>query len=114
METIRKGLIPLLLLLVACSTRYEVMGREQFSRIDVGTPVHVLTDTYGPPYAIHSKKRNQEVFEYIERFNVGGQTLQYKRYFFVIEDKIVIGKYVKVTNPPPYEKIYSDDAFPNY
>lgn len=91
-----------------------MMGREQFAEIDIGTPTSVVTQTYGPPYAIHSRKEGEEVYEYMERLNIGNQTVQYKRYFLVMVDGKVIGKYVKVTNPPGYQKIYSDDAFENF
>jgi len=91
-----------------------MMGREQFAEIDIGTPASVITKQYGPPYAIHCRKEGEEVYEYTERLNIGTQTLQYKRYYLVMQDGKVIGKYVKVTNPPGYQKIYSDDAYPNF
>ncbi len=103
-----------LLGLASCSGHYQMMGREQFAEIDIGTPQEVVERQYGPPYAIHSHKHDSEILEYIERLDIGTQTVQVKRYFLVVRDGKVIGKYVKVTNPPGYQKIYSDDAFENF
>ena len=102
-------------LLTACSGHYQMMSKDQFTEVDIGTPVSVIEEQYGPPFAIHSKKPDQEVYEYLERVVVGAQTVQYKRYFFVIsKDGKVIGKYVKVVNQAAYSHTFTNDPYETY
>ena len=101
------------LVLVSCSD-HKVMSSNGYSEVQVGMNVKDLVKVYGKPYQIHSKGYKSEVYEYIERIIMGNQVIEQKRYYFVVDDDMIVGKYLKVNNPPPFEAIYSDDPYPNY
>lgn len=90
------------------------MSRETYSDVDVGMTSKDLEERFGKPYQVYSKGDNTETYEYIERITMGTQVVEQRRYYIVIENGKVISKYMKVSNPPPFEAIYSDDPYRNY
>ena len=101
------------LFLTACAQRGEMMTRESYAMVNTGTPISDIEKKYGKPIRIFSTD-DGEVYEYMERMLLGRETLELRRYFFVVVDGKVKEKYFKFDNPPPYEAIYSDDPYPNY
>lgn len=121
METARKvytrsRLILLLLICIvlfivtSCTGRGAVMTSDRFADIALGTPVDTIEKDFGPPFTVKSAG-HQHVYEYIERIYMGTQVIGMRRYYLIIADKKVVGKYVRFSNPPPYEAIYSDDIY---
>ncbi len=106
-------IIPLLLLF-SCSTQNTRMTRGGYGDVAVGMSAKQLETLYGKPYNVYSKGGASETYEYIERITMGTEAIEQRRYFIVIENGKVVGKYMKLSNPPPYEAIYSDDPYPNY
>lgn len=102
------------LLLTSCIQRQAIMTVEGFSEVPIGSAVTEIEDTYGEPYAIHSKPDGSSVFEYLEKVVMGREVLVQKSYFFVISGDKIIGKYMKYSNPAAYQSIYSEDLYPNY
>ncbi|MBI5274123.1 MAG: hypothetical protein HY860_03605 [Chlamydiales bacterium] len=98
--------------LFGCS-RYSVMTQDRFSDISTGTPIATIEQEFGPPVEIRSIGKKQQVYEYVERVTKGPQVIQQRKYFLVVSDGKVVGKYVRFDNPPPYQAIYSDDLFPD-
>ncbi len=100
--------------LSSCNPGTKVMSREDYSIIEVGMQAKEIKNKYGTPYQIISKDGDKETYEYIERIMMGAQVVEQRRYYIVIKDGKVIGKYVKFSTPPPYEQMYSEDPYPNY
>ena len=90
------------------------MTRERYADVQVGTSLTDLEKQYGKPFHIYSRGSNQETYEYIERIKVGTETVEQRRYYIIISNGKVAGKYMKISTPPPFEAIYSDDPYPNY
>lgn len=105
-----------LLSLASCyfTTNQAVLTRKDYAEIDIGTPVAALKERFGKPYQVHSKPPDSQVFEYIERLSADSRIIEQRSYFFVINGGVVIGKYVKTSNAPAFEAIYSDDPYPSY
>jgi len=108
-----KLILPLLLL-TGCFSRQAAMTRDGYSDVEVGMAASDVTKMYGKPYNIYSKGDDKETYEYIEKIRIGNEVIEQRRYYIVIVDGKVIGKYMKLSNPPPFNAIYSDDPYPNY
>ena len=106
-----KNLALILVALAACSSRH-LMNAENFSQIKNGTAVKDVEAQYGQPANTY-KNGPQTIYEYIERVNMGTQTVQLKRYYLVTKDGKVTSKYVRYTNQPGFSQIDSDNPFPD-
>ena len=107
-----KKKILMLALLGAC-TSSPLMTVNDFSNIDIGTSIAQVEKKYGHPVRITSDQGERQVYEYIERISMGTQLIEMRRYYIVVKGGKVVNKYVKYSNPPPYEDIYTDDPFPD-
>lgn len=103
-----------LFFLMGCGASGEIMTRDKYAEVEIGMSMQDIEKQYGKPYKIVSKGEGKETYEYIEKITMGTQVIEQRRYYIVIEDGKVVGKYMKVSNPPPFEAIYSDDPYPNY
>ncbi len=103
-----------LLFLVGCSTNTKIMTRSEYAAVEVGMTTEELQKEFGKPYQVISKGEGTETYEYIEKITAGNEVIEQRRYYIVIEDGKVIGKYMKLSNPPPFEAIYSDSPYPDY
>ena len=101
-----------LLLLVGCSS--AMMSQNGYVDVEIGQPIGEVVTANGRPMRVYSKGRDSEVYEYVERITAGTRVIQQRRYFIVVSNNKVVGKYMKFDNPPPFDTIYSDDPFPNY
>ena len=99
------------LLLVGCSERMA-MTRDGYANIEVGMSAIDVKKMYGKPYTISSKGDGEQTYEYIERIRAGQQVLELRRYYIVVIDGKVVGKYLKVSVPPAYSDIYSKEPYP--
>ncbi|MEM8727266.1 MAG: hypothetical protein AAGE99_00925 [Chlamydiota bacterium] len=90
------------------------MTRHRYAEVEVGTDATDIERRFGKPYQIVSRERNRETYEYIEKITMGNQVIEQRRYYIVIQDGKVVGKYMKLSSPPPFEAIYSEDPYPNY
>ncbi|MBM3191180.1 MAG: hypothetical protein FJZ63_00825 [Chlamydiae bacterium] len=97
----------------ACQ-RQPLMTKQGFASIEPGMTVQEVEKRYGKPYAIHSRDANSDIYEYIERILMGPETVAQWRYYLVVAQGKVVGKYTKYSSPPAFEQIYSDDPYPNY
>jgi hypothetical protein len=89
-----------------------MMTRERFNDISLGSSVVEVTSKGGEPYKIRSKGGGIDEYEYIEKVNVAGDTLQENHYFISISGGKVVGKRVSTQRQPAYDLIYQED--PNY
>ena len=102
------------LFFLGCVSNSEIMTRDAYAEIEVGMKASAIEHRFGKPYQIVSREGSQETYEYIEKITMGNQVIEQRRYYIVIQDGKVIGKYMKLSNPPPFEAIYSEDPYPNY
>lgn len=100
--------------LFGCATNAPLMTRSDYAEVQVGMTAQEIEQQFGKPYKIVSKGEGKETYEYIEKIMMGTQVIEQRRYYIVIQEGKVVGKYMKVSNPPPFEAIYSDDPYPNY
>lgn len=107
-------LLLIIVLLAGCNTNHEIMTRGGYADVGVGMASTAVEERFGKPYKIYSKGEGSETYEYIEKITMGTQVIEQRRYYIVIENGKVVGKYMKLSNPPPFEAIYSDDPYPNY
>lgn len=101
-------------LLVGCSVSHEMMTRNGYADVDIGMSSKSIEERFGKPYKIYSRGNETEIYEYIEKITMGTQVIEQRRYYIVIERGKVSNKYIKLSNPPPFEAIYSNDPYPNY
>lgn len=106
----KKWLIALIVL-GACSSS-PVMTIDDYTEVDIGTTAQVLEKKYGKPVKITTTTNGVTTYEYVERFMMGSQLTEMRRYYFQIKDGKVVGKYIKTLELPPYQDIYTDDPFP--
>ena len=107
------GLFFLMCCMVSCQ-KQPIMTKEGFSSVEPGMSIQEVEKLYGKPYAIHSRDLESDIYEYIERILMGPETIVQRRYYLVVSNGLVVGKYVKFSSPPAFEQIYSDDPYPNY
>jgi len=105
--------IVLLVLLCSCFSRSSYITADRFENIQIGTPIDTLKSEIGSPYAIHSKGGNVEEYEYIERIDMGGRTVSENRYYLIVTDGKVTGKYVKNERSPAFDMIYEESPIPD-
>jgi len=103
-----------LFFLTACFSRQAVMTRNGYADVEIGMSSSDVQKLYGKPYNVYSKGDEKETYEYIEKIRMGDEVIEQRRYYIVVVDGKVIGKYMKLSNPPPFQSIYSDDPYPNY
>lgn len=103
-----------LIFLLGCATNSEVMTRDKYAEVEIGMKASDIEHRFGKPYQIVSREGDKETYEYIEKITMGNQVIEQRRYYIVIQDGKVVGKYMKFSNPPPFEAIYSEDPYPNY
>lgn len=92
----------------------KMMTSEGYAEVEEGMSVKELKKRYGTPYTIYSKGADTETYEYIERMRMGRRVVEQRRYYVVISGGKVIAKYMKVSNPPPFQEMYSDSPYPDY
>lgn len=103
-----------LLFLIGCATNSTMMTRDRYAEVEVGMKASDIEHRFGKPYQIVSREEGKETYEYIEKITMNNQVIEQRRYYIVIQDGKVVGKYMKLSNPPPFQAIYSEDPYPNY
>lgn len=102
-------LFTFLLLMVSCFSRPAMMTRSSFDEIQVGESVAELKQKVGDPYAVHKQENGTEEYEYIERIDLGTETVEENRYTLVIKDGKVAAKRFNQQTPPAYDELYDGD-----
>ena len=103
-----------LLFLFSCATNPAMMTRDQYVGVSIGMNVSEVQQSFGKPYQIISRGHGEEIYQYIEKITMGTEVIEQRSYYIVIQDGKVVGKYMKLSNPPPFEAIYSEDPYRNY
>jgi len=96
-------------ILTACSYGGKVMTMESFGMISVGMTKDELIAQAGYPYAIHKLSPTEENYEYVERMNVEGRTIEERHYYFLIREGRVASKQVNTQTTPINEQRNSYD-----
>lgn len=98
-------------ILIGCA-HGALMTSDDYSEIAVGSPISAVEKKYGKPIAIRSDG-DRMIYEYIERVQLGLQTVEMRRYFFVVKGGKIVNKFTRMNNPPAYDEIYEDNYFPD-
>lgn len=98
-----------LLLLSACFSRSAMMTRPEYENITVGESLNAVQARVGVPYAIQSKEQGVEQYEYIERIPLGTEVVEERRYYLLVKNGKVVGKFMNQETPPPYDMLYDED-----
>lgn len=106
-----KKFLSIICLLAACSSS-PIMTIDDYAEIQIGEPISVVEKKYGKPVKVTKEKSGVSTYEYIERFMMGSQLTEMRRYYIQVKDGKVVGKYYNRDDLPPYQDIYSDDPFP--
>ena len=104
----KTSLIALLSILAACA-HGAVMTRSDFNNIELGTPVTEVTKQYGDPLKMTQQKDGTQVYEYVERLQIGAETVEENNYKLVIKNGQVVSKSYNQQLPPAYDEIYDED-----
>ncbi len=64
-----------------------------------------LLKLYGPPLNIYQKDDGTTLYEYVERFQMNGQTVEARRYHFTIKNGKLVSKRITIRNQPAYEPL---------
>ena len=105
-------LVLALLFLCACFSRTNMMTKENFDEISLGTSIREVETSAGTPYAIHDKPGGKTEYEYIERIDMGNHLLFENHYFIMVSEGQVVSKRVITESPPDYNLLYQQD--PNH
>ena len=104
-----KKLLAFFVVSVCCLAHAPMMTRASFAEIQVGEPVADVIQKVGDPYTVNPQSDGTEEYEYIERIDLGTQTVEENRYFLVIKDGRVVSKSFNQQTPPAYDEIYDGD-----
>lgn len=89
-----------------------MMTRERFDAIYLGEPVLTVQSKIGPPYSVHRINAVSEEYEYIERMDMGKETVLEYHYFLVVKEGKVEAKRIVEQMPPAYDLLYREN--PNH
>ena len=101
-----------LLFFVSCFARSQVITREGYNDLMLGSPASELTQKFGPPYSINKVSGGGEEYEYIEKIEAGNELIYENHYFFIVVNGQVMRKREKRELRPAYDLLYQED--PNY
>lgn len=102
-------LISILLLSVSCFAKSAIMTRGNFENIREGEPISEVKKTVGEPYSVRKLDDGSEEYQYIERIDLGTETVEENRYYLIIKNGQVVSKRFNQQTPPPYDEIYDGD-----
>lgn len=106
-----RSLFIALLALAACR-HGALMTSEDFGNIRTGSPISEVEAKYGRPIEIRSDG-DRLIYEYIERIQMGTDSIGMRKYYIVVKDGKVVNKFMRNQNSPGYDQIYSDNPFPD-
>ena len=99
--------ILVIVFLAACGARASsVMTGENFQKTHVGMSEEALVKKYGHPLNTYCKDNGDVIYEYVERFQLGGatnNTIEARRYYFTIRNHKIMSKRMVIANQPAYE-----------
>jgi hypothetical protein len=88
------------------------MTYAEYDQVELGTSIATIKSEVGKPYAIYNRKDGSQEYEYIERIDTGNNLAAENHYYLIVQDGVVVGKYMSRERPPAYDLIYQDE--PNY
>lgn len=98
-----------LLLSVGCFATTPMMTRNTFNTIQEGDTVIEMQHIAGNPYQIRSIAPDMEEYEYIERIDLGTETVEENHYYIRVKAGVVVSKRMNTQTPPAYDEIYDDN-----
>ena len=104
--------ICLILLTLAACRHGALMTADDFGNIKTGSPISEVEQKYGRPIQMRSDG-DRMIYEYIERIQMGTESIGMRKYYIVVKDGKVVNKFMRNQNSPSYDQIYSDNPFPD-
>ena len=102
-------LVVLVLVAASCAlNKSPIMTMDKYRGIEVGMTEGQFIEKNGHPHSIISRDDGTIIFEYVERFSLGSgrsTIVEIRRYYFYVKDGKIVGKQVKIINPPTYENL---------
>ena len=95
-------------------TRSQVMTRETFDEVTVGTTARDIILCAGQPYKSYCVHGGREEYVYIERLKFGNNVVIENHYVIWLIDGRVISKRFTQERPPAYDIIYRDNPTLTY
>lgn len=78
------------------------MSLDAFQDVSIGTSAPDVVAALGKPYAVHKRPDGAVEYEYIERFQAGGRTINERHYYLLMKEGKVVSKRVSQGSPNPY------------
>ena len=97
-------------LLSGCS-KSDIMNSSEFTSVAVGSEVVALKGLYGEPSTISKLDNGYEIYEYIQRISLNKETIEMKRYYFLVKDGKIINKKIS-SEVKETEDINNGEFFP--
>lgn len=97
-------------LLAGCS-KSNIMSSSEYTSVAVGSEVMSLKSLYGEPSTISKLDNGYEIYEYIQRVSLNRETVEMRRYYFLIKDGKIINKKISSEVKDP-EDINDGEFFP--
>ena len=91
-----------LLFLASCFAGGSAVSLDTFQDVSIGSSQPEVVTALGKPYAVRNKPDGSIEYEYIERFQTGGRTINERHYFILMKEGRVISKRVSQSSPTPY------------
>ena len=91
-----------LILLASCFAGGSAISLDTFQEVSIGSSQPDVVTVLGKPYAVHEKSDGTIEYEYIERFQAGGRTINERHYFIIMKEGRVVSKRMSQSSPNPY------------
>lgn len=91
-----------LITITLASCGHRVMTLSTYQDVPMGTSEKRLVEMVGSPYATDTLKDGKVRYEYVERIQMGSETVEERHYYFILKNGQVVNKYMKSISPPPY------------
>jgi hypothetical protein len=108
-KIMKKWPIAMILLMTSCFARSTMMTRGNFENIQEGEPIAEVQKVVGDPYSVRKLGDGSEEYQYIERIDLGMETVEENRYYLIIKNGQVVSKRFNQETPPAYDEIYDGD-----
>ncbi len=79
------------------------MTENSYKEVTIGEKISHLQPLVGMPYEIKKLSENKQHYIYIERISIGDNRELFRKYILVVENGIVIDKYVIEETSPPIQ-----------
>lgn len=80
------------LILPACNLSSARMTAPVFDTIAIGSSIDAVEEQAGPPYSVKEEKGGIQVYQYVERIQIGPAVNAQNTYLLTVVNGVVVGK----------------------